>query len=148
MLPLTGGFLVAGPISGYLSDRYGARAFATGGMLLAALSFGLLELLPIQFPYVWFALLLLLNGLAMGLLPGHLAPGKAAYLTGHSFFPNLISGPFGKGLHEAFDFAIGAVLLAAAASWLRGAKPEYAKPVKAAIPTLVVTDKELEDARV
>ena len=36
MLPLTAGFLVAGPISGYLSDRYGSRPFATGGMLMAA----------------------------------------------------------------------------------------------------------------
>ena len=42
MLPLTAGMLVAGPTSGYLSDRFGARPFATGGMLLAALSFGLL----------------------------------------------------------------------------------------------------------
>ncbi|HXW79410.1 MAG TPA: MFS transporter, partial [Acidimicrobiales bacterium] len=46
MLPLTGGFLVAGPASGYLSDHFGARPFATGGMIAAALSFGLLELLP------------------------------------------------------------------------------------------------------
>jgi MFS family permease len=66
MIPLTVGFLAAGPISGYLSDRYGARPFATGGMLVAALSFGLLELLPINFSYPVFALLLLLNGLGMG----------------------------------------------------------------------------------
>jgi MFS family permease len=66
MLPLTAGFLIAGPVSGYLSDRYGARPFATGGMLAAALSFFLLELLPIDFPYLAFASLLLLNGLGMG----------------------------------------------------------------------------------
>ncbi len=36
MLPLTLGFLIAGPASGYLSDRFGARPFATGGMLMAA----------------------------------------------------------------------------------------------------------------
>ncbi|MBV9915213.1 MAG: MFS transporter, partial [Solirubrobacterales bacterium] len=47
MLPLIAGFLVAGPISGFLSDRYGARPFATGGMLLAALSFLLLDQLPV-----------------------------------------------------------------------------------------------------
>src|SRR5690348_17735678 len=51
MLPLTIGFLLAGPVSGYLSDRFGARPFATGGMLLAALSFGLLEILPVDFTY-------------------------------------------------------------------------------------------------
>jgi MFS family permease len=66
MLPLTAGFLLAGPISGILSDRYGARPFATGGMIGAAVSFGLLEVLPINFPYLLFALLLLLNGLSMG----------------------------------------------------------------------------------
>ncbi len=66
MLPLTLGFLLAGPTSGYLSDRYGARPFTTGGMLIAALSFLLLEQLPIQFSYAAFAPILLLNGLAMG----------------------------------------------------------------------------------
>ena len=50
MLPLTVGFLVAGPASGWLSDRFGARPFATGGMLLAALAFFLLELLPVELP--------------------------------------------------------------------------------------------------
>src|SRR5919199_3117257 len=67
MLPLTVGFLIAGPMSGYLSDRYGARPFATGGMLLAAMSFALLIALPVNFSYVWFALILLVNGIGMGL---------------------------------------------------------------------------------
>jgi MFS family permease len=66
MLPLTLGFLIAGPASGYLSDHYGARPFATGGMLVSAVAFGLLELLPIDFSYVWFAAILLLLGLSMG----------------------------------------------------------------------------------
>ena len=67
MLPLIGGFLVAGPASGWLSDRFGARPFATGGMVLAALSFLLLIVLPVDFSYVWFALVLVLNGIGMGL---------------------------------------------------------------------------------
>src|SRR5690349_19510953 len=67
MLPLIAGFLVAGPASGWLSDRFGARPFATGGMVLAALSFLLLIVLPVDFSYVWFALILLLNGIGMGL---------------------------------------------------------------------------------
>ncbi len=66
MLPLTAGFLIAGPLSGFLSDRYGARPFATGGMVATAASFVLLEFLPIDFSYVPFALLLLLSGLGMG----------------------------------------------------------------------------------
>ncbi len=218
MLPLTIGFLAAGPVSGYLSDRFGARPFATGGMVLAALSFGLLEILPVDFTYWQFAGILLLNGIGMGLfaspnragimnslpadrrgvgagmsatfqnsamvlsigiffsliilglsssLPTHLFAGltaqgvpasdahalaslpptavmfaallgynpiqmllgsaltklpasHAAYLTGHSFFPSLISGPFQAGLDIAFDFAIVACLVAAVASLLRG----------------------------
>ncbi len=218
MLPLTIGFLIAGPVSGILSDRFGARPFSTGGMLIAALSFGLLEILPVDFTYWQFAAILLLNGVGMGLfaspnragimnslpadkrgvgagmsatfqnsamvlsigiffsliilglsssLPGHLYAGltaqgvspadatrlahlpptavmfaallgynpiqmllgpaltklpahSAAYLTGHSFFPSLISGPFQSGLQIAFDFSIAACLIAAVASLLRG----------------------------
>ena len=67
LLPLTIGFLVAGPIAGRLSDRYGARAFATGGLVLVALTFIGFLLLPVDFPYWMFALLLLFNGLASGL---------------------------------------------------------------------------------
>src|ERR1700750_3083844 len=67
MLPLIAGFLVAGPASGWLSDRFGARPFATGGMVLAAASFGLLELLPVDFAYWQFAVILLLHGIGMGL---------------------------------------------------------------------------------
>jgi MFS family permease len=67
MLPLIGGFLLAGPASGWLSDHLGARPFATGGMVLAALSFLLLIVLPVDFSYAWFALILLLNGVGMGL---------------------------------------------------------------------------------
>ena len=66
MLPLTAGFLIAGPVSGILSDVFGSRPFATGGMVVATISFVLMEQLPINFPYWQFALLLLLNGLAMG----------------------------------------------------------------------------------
>src|SRR5881394_1336631 len=59
MLPLIGGFLIAGPASGWLSDHFGARPFATGGMVLAALGFALLIVLPVNFTYQWFGLLLL-----------------------------------------------------------------------------------------
>jgi MFS family permease len=218
MLPMTAGFLVAGPLSGVLSDRLGTRWFSTGGMLLAAASFVLLELLPVDFGYLPFALLLLLNGVAMGLfsspnraevmnslpagsrgvgagmnatfqnsgmvlsiglffslmiaglatsLPEALSSGltahgvpaadaarvaelppvgvlfaaflgynpvqqllgpalaalpaaQADYLTGRSFFPQLIAGPFADGLAAAFRFAIVACLVAAVASWFSG----------------------------
>ncbi len=224
MLPLTAGFLLAGPISGILSDKFGSRPFASGGMIVAAGSFLLLELLPVNFPYWAFGLILLLNGLSMGafaapnragvmnsLPPQHRGVGsgmnstfqnsaqvlsigifftlmilglsaslpstlyhglvahgvpasaaaraahlppvstlfaaflgyspvshlvgpailarlpahQAATLTGRSFFPSLISGPFANGLHTAFDFAIAACLAAAVMSWLRGGKYHY-----------------------
>lgn len=67
MLPLTVGFLVAGPLSGWLSDRFGARAFATGGMVVAAASFVWLLALPVDFVYWQFGVALLVNGLGMGL---------------------------------------------------------------------------------
>jgi MFS family permease len=70
--------MLAGPTSGYLSDRYGARPFASGGMIGAALSFALLALLPTNFPYPLFALLLLLNGISMGLFA---SPNRAAVMN-------------------------------------------------------------------
>jgi MFS family permease len=221
MLPLTAGFLLAGPVSGILSDRLGARPFATGGMIAAACAFILLLLLPVDFVYWHFALILLLEGVAMGAfaapnragvmnsLPARdrgvggamnstfqnsaqvlsigifftlmiiglsstlstslvhglmahgvdastahrvgnlppvsilfaaflgynpiqtlvggkvlsrLSPANHAALTGHSFFPTLISKPFHSGLTEAFIFAATACLVAALASWSRGTR--------------------------
>jgi MFS family permease len=226
MLPLSVGFLIAGPVAGRLADHFGARPFATGGMVLAALSFVGLILLPVNFPYLGFAALIFLNGVAMGLfaapnqtgimnslppdqrgagagmagtfmnsamvlsigiffsliivglsstLPSvlyhglashgvpqayalkvsHLPPvgslfaaflgynpmgttlapiihtlphHTAAYLTGHRFFPQLVSHPFATGIHEAFWFAAGCCLVAAVASWMRGGKYYYTEP--------------------
>ena len=78
MLPLTLGMLLAGPTSGYLSDRFGARPFATGGMLGAAISFALLTLLPINFPYPLFAVCLFLNGVSMGMFA---SPNRAGVMN-------------------------------------------------------------------
>ena len=229
MLPMTVGFLLAGPLAGRLSDRYGPRPFATGGMIAAAGAFVLLELLPINFSYPAFAAILLLNGLAMGAfaapnragvmnsLPAqhrgagggmnstfmnsaqvfslgifftlmiaglaadlphtlssgliaqgvpastaqqvsqvppisvlfasflgynpighllgpsalaHLPAARAAELTGRTFLPGLLTGPFQAGLHIAFAFSIACCLIAAAASWSRGALVGAAEPAE------------------
>jgi len=221
MIPLTIGFLVAGPVSGYLSDRVGARYLATGGMTGAAATFVLLMLLPVNFNYWAFATILLMCGISMGAFsapnraaimnslparhrgagsgmnstfqssaqvlsigifftlmiiglsatlpttlthglvahgvsatvaaevgslppvsilfaaflgynpiqtlvgPGvldHLSAADRTELTGHSFFPNLISAPFHSGLTAAFIFAAIVSLIAAAASWSRGSR--------------------------
>jgi MFS family permease len=219
LLPLTAGFLVAGPVSGFLSDRFGARLFSTGGLLLVAGAFLGLLALPVDFSYPAFAALLLLSGIGQGMFsapntsaimssvpdrqrgvasgmratfqnsgtslsigvffsllvaglagslpatlsgglqahgvpadaaaqlahlppvstlfaaflgsnpvehlvgPGVLArlsPADAATLTGHEFFPNLISGPFHDGLVTVFTAAAVMALVAAAASAARG----------------------------
>jgi len=78
MLPLTIGMLISGPVSGYLSDRFGARGFASGGMVGTALSFGLLILLPIDFAYPLFAAVLALTGISMGLFA---SPNRAAVMN-------------------------------------------------------------------
>ena len=57
----------------------------------------------------------------------HLPPGHAAIIEGRSFFPHLIEAPFRQGLHTAFDFAIGACLVAAGASWFRGGRYVHAE---------------------
>jgi MFS family permease len=233
MIPLTLGLLISGPVTGILSDRYGARPFATGGMIGSGISFGLLELLPIDFSYWVFGLLLFLLGLTMGAfgspnrtgvmnslppehrgagsgmnttfqnsaqvfsigifftlmivglsatlphslydgLVGHGVPAaianRAAHLPpvstlfaaflgynpiehligastlahlplsqqrvllGHGFFPSLITGPFRAGLHAALDFAIGASVLAAAASWSRGTMYVHAESTITEVP--------------
>jgi MFS family permease len=224
LLPLTLGFLLAGPISGTLSDRYGARWFATGGLLLVAATFVGLMLLPVNFPYPAFAALIALNGIGSGLFSApnttaimnsvparqrgaasgmrgtffnsgtslsigiffslmiiglasvlpqtltggllahnvpsdvaervgnlppvgtlfaaflgynpmqsllgqstldQLPPSDAATLTGHEFFPQLISDPFHHGLVVVFTAATLMTLIAAAASLLRGGKFVY-----------------------
>ena len=102
MLPLIGGFFVAGPLSGILSDRYGARPFATGGMLVAAASFILLELLPVDFPYLLFALLLALNGIGMGLFA---SPNRAAIMN------SLPSDQRGAGAGMSTTFQNSAMVL-------------------------------------
>ncbi len=78
MLPLTIGFLIAGPASGAISDRFGARTFATGGLLLTAVTFVGLILLPANFDYRTFAVLLALNGVGTGLVA---APNAAAIMN-------------------------------------------------------------------
>ena len=78
MLPLTLGMLVAGPTSGFLSDRFGARPFATAGMIGAAISFGLLMLLPTDFSYPQLAFVLTLNGISMGMFA---SPNRAGVMN-------------------------------------------------------------------
>jgi MFS family permease len=98
MLPLTAGFLIVGPVSGALSDRFGARAFATGGMIIAAGSFLWLALLPVNFTYWEFALVLTLNGMGMGLFA---SPNRASIMN--SVPPNRRGA--GAGMSTTFQNA-------------------------------------------
>jgi MFS family permease len=67
VVPLTLGFLVSGPLSGALSDRFGARVFATWGMILTAVAFALFEVLPTNFSYWVFSVLLFATGIVMAM---------------------------------------------------------------------------------
>jgi MFS family permease len=78
MVPLTIGFFIAGPVSGRLADRHGARNFATLGLVLTGLSLVGLQMIPINFTYPVFAALLLLVGLSMGLFA---APNSSAVMN-------------------------------------------------------------------
>jgi MFS family permease len=78
MLPMTAGFLLAAPLAGALSDRFGTRLFAAAGMLAAGVSFLLLIWLPIDFTYWQFAALLLANGLGQGLFS---SPNRAEIMN-------------------------------------------------------------------
>jgi MFS family permease len=96
MLPLTAGILLAGPLSGFLSDRYGSRLLTTGGMLASALGFGLLMLLPIDFSYAAFASILLLIGLSMGAFA---SPNRAGVMNS---LPARHRGA-GAGMNQTFQ---------------------------------------------
>ncbi|WP_290807309.1 MFS transporter [Herbiconiux sp.] len=78
LLPLTIGFLVSGPISGTLSDRFGARTFATSGLLLVAATFVALLLIPVNFDYWLFAVITFLNGVGSGMFA---APNRTAIMN-------------------------------------------------------------------
>jgi EmrB/QacA subfamily drug resistance transporter len=78
LLPLTIGFLVAGPLSGILSDRFGARFFATAGLLVVAATFVALLLIPVNFSYPEFAIITFLSGIGSGMFG---APNRTAIMN-------------------------------------------------------------------
>jgi MFS family permease len=78
LVPLTIGFLLSAPLSGILSDRYGAKAFTTGGALLTGVTFFLLLFLPVNFSYSMFALIIALNGFGSGLFA---SPNRAEMMN-------------------------------------------------------------------
>jgi EmrB/QacA subfamily drug resistance transporter len=78
MIPLLVGFIIMGPVSGWLSDRYGARLFSTVGMAVQVVGFIGLTFLPANFNYIWFALLLLVLGIGSGLFA---APNTTAIMN-------------------------------------------------------------------
>jgi MFS family permease len=78
MIPSSIGILLVAPLSGRLSDRYGARYFATGAMILTAIGFSLLLALPVNFKYPLFAVIIFLDGLSMGMF---MSPNTAAIMN-------------------------------------------------------------------
>ena len=78
MIPLVVGFLVSGPVSGYLSDKYGARLFSTLGMLLNVIGFLVLASMPVNFNYLHLAITIFLLGVGQGMFS---APNTAAVMS-------------------------------------------------------------------
>ncbi|MCL5680277.1 MAG: MFS transporter [Candidatus Marsarchaeota archaeon] len=78
ILPLLFGFLIFGPISGYLSDKYGARLFSTVGMIINGLGFIALSMIPAQFTYIYFAIIIFVIGMGQGLFA---APNTTAIMN-------------------------------------------------------------------
>ena len=102
MLPMTAGFLIAGPLAGILSDRYGSRLFATLGVAASAVIFAIFQVLPANFNYLWFGLLLGLYGLSSGLFA---SPNQAGIMN--SLPPN----ERGAGAGMAATFQNSAMVL-------------------------------------
>jgi MFS family permease len=78
MIPLTIGFLLTGPLAGVMSDRYGARGLASFGLVISGATFVLLEVLPINFSYIWFAAGVFFFAVGMGLF---FAPNQASVMN-------------------------------------------------------------------
>ena len=78
MLPLTAGIIIFGPLSGILSDRYGPRWIATGGMLVTAFAFIFLAALPYNFTYLVFGLAMFIMGMGFGMFG---APNSASIMN-------------------------------------------------------------------
>jgi MFS family permease len=78
LIPLTIGFLLSAPLSGILSDRFGAKMFTVGGCLLAAVTFLALAFLPVNFTYWEFGLIIALNGFGTGLFA---SPNRAEMMN-------------------------------------------------------------------
>ncbi|MGC2289349.1 MAG: MFS transporter [Thermoplasmata archaeon] len=78
MMPMIAGFLVAGPLSGWLSDSRGPKLLATTGLVVASATFFGLALLPTNFAYWQMGLLLFVQGCGMGMFA---APNAAAVMN-------------------------------------------------------------------
>ncbi|MET8796440.1 MFS transporter [Nocardia sp. NPDC004568] len=98
MVPMTIGFLLSAPLSGALSDRFGTRAFTTTGMIVTAGTFAGLIALPVDFSYWVFALILLINGIGMGLFS---SPNRALVMNS---LPDTSRGS-GAGMMTTFQNA-------------------------------------------
>ncbi|MEM0134746.1 MAG: MFS transporter [Thermoplasmatales archaeon] len=96
MVPMMAGFIALGPIGGMLTDKYGARTFATSGMIIVALSLYLLTLLPYNFNVWQFEMILLLNGIGSGLFA---APNTTAVMNS---LPGESRGA-GSGMRTTFN---------------------------------------------
>ena len=78
LIPFAVAFVTVGPLSGYLSDKYGARGFTTGGLLISAAGFLGFALVPGNAPYDILAVLMVLVGAGAGMF---VAPNMSSIMS-------------------------------------------------------------------
>lgn len=136
MLPLSVAFLISGPLSGYLSDRYGAKLFSTGGMIVTAIGFIGLMLLPADFNYIGFASWIFVLGMGMGLFA---APNTTAIMNSvPAVNRGVASGMVSTFQNTAMTLSIG-IIFSMVSLGIAQHMPSvfYSKLISVGIPTTI-----------
>lgn len=104
MIPLVAGFLISGPISGILSDKYGARLLSTLGMLLNLIGFLILASMPVNFNYPYLAITIFFIGIGQGMFG---APNTAAMMNSvQPEYRGVSSGMMATLINVSFMFSL------------------------------------------
>ena len=78
LIPFSIAFVMFGPLSGFLSDKYGARNFSTAGLLISSLAFFWFSIFPFGASYSLLVLPMILAGAGAGIF---VAPNAASIMN-------------------------------------------------------------------
>ena len=136
MLPLTIGFIIMGPLSGIISDKYGARWISTLGMVLVGFSFLILAILPYNFDYLPFALALLIMGLGNGMFS---SPNAAAIMNSvPAEERGVSSGMMSTLMNSGFVLSMGMFFTIIVVGLTSAFPPEFSAALSAANATQLI----------